>query len=94
MTQLSFAALDYRNTKKHPKRERFFGEMDTVVPWATLLGLIGLHHPKAGNGRRPYPLEVMLGIHCLKQWKQLSDLGVEEALYDIQPSIRWTETWP
>jgi IS5 family transposase len=58
--------------------------MDAVVPWATLLGLIEPHYPKAGNGRRPYPLEVMLRIYFLQQWYQLSDPGAEEALYDIQ----------
>ena len=84
MTQLSFATLDHRHKKKQTKRERFLGEMDAVVPWATLLGLIEPHYPKAGNGRRPYPLEVMLRIYFLQQWYQLSDPGAEEALYDIQ----------
>ena len=84
MTQLSFATLDHRNKKKQTKRERFLGEMDTVVPWATLVGLIEPHYPKAGKGRRPYPLEVMLRIYFLQQWYQLSDPGAEEALYDIQ----------
>ena len=84
MTQLSFATLDHRNKKKQTKRERFLGEMDTVVPWATLVGLIEPHYPKGGKGRRPYPLEVMLRIYFLQQWYQLSDPGAEEALYDIQ----------
>jgi len=84
MTQLSFATLDHRNKKKQTKRERFLGEMDAVVPWATLVGLIEPHYPKAGKGRRPYPLDVMLRIYFLQQWYQLSDPGAEEALYDIQ----------
>ena len=49
MAQLSFAALDHRNKKKQTKRERFLGEMDAVVPWATLLGLIEPHDSKAGR---------------------------------------------
>ena len=84
MTQLSFATLDHRNKKKQTKRERFLGEMDAVVPWATLVGLIEPHYPKAGKRRRPYPLDVMLRIYFLQQWYQLSDPGAEEALYDIQ----------
>ena len=84
MTQLSFATLDHRNKKKQTKRERFLGEMDAVVPWATLVGLIEPHYPQAGKGRRPYPLDVMLRIYFLQQWYQLSDPGAEEALYDIQ----------
>ena len=84
MTQLSFATLDHRNKKKQTKRERFLGEMDAVVPWAVLLSLIEPYYPKAGKGRRPYPLDVMLRIYFLQQWYQLSDPGAEEALYDIQ----------
>jgi IS5 family transposase len=84
MSQLSFATLDHRNKKKQTKRERFLAEMDVVVPWSALLGLIEPHYPKAGNGRRPYPMAVMLRIYFLQQWYQLSDPGAEEALYDIQ----------
>ena len=42
------------------------------------------YYPKSGNGRRAYPLVVMLRIYFLQQWYQLSDPGAEEALYDIQ----------
>jgi len=84
MTQLSFATLAHRHKKKQTKREKFLAEMDAVVPWALLLALIEPYYPKAGNGRRPHPLEVMLRIYFLQQWYQLSDPGAEEALYDIQ----------
>ena len=84
MTQLSFATLDHQNKKKRTKRETFLAEMDAVVPWALLAALIEPFYPKVGNGRKPYPLEVMLRIYFLQQWYQLSDPGAEEALYDIQ----------
>ena len=84
MTQLSFATLDHQNKKKRTKREAFLAEMDEVVPWTKLLGLIEPFYPKAGNGRRPYDLSVMLRIYFLQQWYQLSDPGAEDALYDIQ----------
>jgi IS5 family transposase len=84
MTQLSFSTLDHQNKKKRTKREVFLAEMEAVVPWALLLELIEPYYPKAGNGRRPYPLAVMLRIYFLQQWYQLSDPGAEEALYDIQ----------
>ncbi len=82
--QLSFATLDHQYKKKRTKREVFLAEMDQVVPWALLIALIEPYYPKAGNGRRPYALEVMLRIYFLQQWYQLSDPGAEEALYDIQ----------
>jgi IS5 family transposase len=83
MRQLSFATLEHQTKKKQTKRETFLAEMDQVVPWAQLMALIEPHYPKAGNGRRPYGLEVMLRIYFLQQWYQLSDPGAEEALYDI-----------
>ena len=84
MSQISFASLDFATKKKRTKREKFLAEMDAVVPWAALLALIEPHYPKAGKGRRPYLLEVMLRVYFLQQWYQLSDPGAEEALYDIQ----------
>ena len=69
---------------KQTKRELFLAEMDQVVPWARLLGLIEPHYPKANpeGGRPPLPLERMFRIYCLQQWYNLSDPGAEEALYD------------
>ena len=37
---------------------------------------------KAGNGRRPVGLAIMLRIYFVQQWFNLSDPGVEEALYE------------
>ena len=57
--------------------------MDDLLPWDKLLGVIEPVYPKAGNGRRPYPLETMLRIHCMQQWYNLSDEAMEDALYEI-----------
>ena len=50
-----------------------------------LLTQIEPHYPKAGLGRRPYPLETMLRLHLLQRWYALSDPAMEEALYEIAP---------
>jgi transposase, IS5 family len=70
-----------RYTKK-TKRALFLEEMEQVVPWRALGGLIEPHYPKAGNGRPPVGVERMLRIYFLQQWFNLSDPAVEEALYD------------
>jgi transposase, IS5 family len=70
-----------RYTKK-TRRAMFLEEMEQVVPWRKLCGLIEPHYPKPGNGRRPKELETMLRIYFLQQWFNLADPGVEEALYD------------
>ena len=53
-----------------------------MVPWGELCALIEPVYPKAGDGRPPMELERMLRIYFLQQWFNLSDPGVEEALYD------------
>jgi len=85
--QTTFASLAWAGKKKQTKREKFLCEMDRVVPWERLLGLIEPHYPKAGNGRRPIGLDRMLRIYFVQQWYGLSDPGMEEALYDIE-SVR------
>lgn len=83
MTQLSFSDAEHAGKRKRTRREVFLAEMEQVVPWEALLGLIEPHYPKAGRGRHPYGLETMLRIHFLQQWYALSDPGMEEALYEI-----------
>jgi IS5 family transposase len=70
-----------RYTKK-TKRALFLEEMEQVVPWGELCALIEPHYPKAGNGRPPVGLERMLRVYFLQQWFNLSDPGLEEAMYD------------
>jgi IS5 family transposase len=81
-TQLSFNSLAFQEKKKVTKREQFLSEMEQVVPWSLLESLIEPHYPKAGNGRPPMPLKTMVRIYCMQQWFQLSDPGMEDALYD------------
>jgi IS5 family transposase len=64
------------------RRELFLDEMDLVVPWAELEALVEPHYPKAGNGRRPVGLQIMLRTYFMQQWFNLSDPGVEEAFYE------------
>jgi transposase, IS5 family len=70
-----------RYTRK-TRRALFLEEMEQVVPWRELCALIEPHYPKPGNGRPPVGVERMLRIYFLQQWFNLSDPGVEEALYD------------
>ena len=89
MRQPTFAALAYANKKKKTRRERFLEEMDQVVPWPQLIKVISKHYPKPGNGRPPLGLEKMLRIYFLQQWFNLSDPGMEDALYDIESLRRF-----
>jgi transposase, IS5 family len=89
MKQQSLASLTYEGMKKRTKRGKFLSEMEQVIPWERLLKLIEPHYPKAGKGRQPMGLNVMLRIYCLQQWYGLSDPGAEEALYDMESMRRF-----
>jgi IS5 family transposase len=83
MSQISFSDAEYAGKRKKTRREVFLEEMELVVPWKALLGLIEPHSPVAGRGRRPYPLDSMLRVHLMQNWFALSDPAMEEALYEI-----------
>ena len=89
MEGLSFASLAYDNKKKKTRREKFLQDMERVIPWKDLVEDIEEYYPKAGNGRQPMPLEMMLRIYCMQQWYALSDPAMEDALYDIESMRRF-----
>jgi len=76
---------------KVTRRAQFLADMDQVMPWDKLIGLIRPHYPTMGEqgGRPPIPLERMLRVYCLQLWFNLSDPGVEEALYDSDTMRRF-----
>ncbi len=91
MTQLSFLDMDYGLKKRKTRREVFLEKMDALIPWHSLIEQIQPHyHGTRDNGRggRPaWPLELMLRIHMVQLFYNLSDPGMEDALYEIN-SIR------
>jgi transposase, IS5 family len=89
--QRAFPSLTHAMKTKQTRRERFLSEMEVVVPWARLLGLVEPHYPKAGSkgGRPPMPLETMLRIYFLQNWYALSDPMAEETLYDSEAMRRF-----
>lgn len=61
-----------------------------MVPWGKLVEVIEPYYPKPeGAGRRPIGIERMLRIHFVQHWFNLSDPGVEEALYDSRALRRF-----
>ena len=81
--QLTFADSEFNSKRRQTRKEAFFARMDALLPWPRMLAVIEPVYPKSGNGRRPYPLETMLRIHCMQQWYNLSDGAMEDALYEI-----------
>ena len=81
------AALNLNLSVKKTRKQVFLEQMDKVVPWAALVGLIVPYYPEGKTGRPPFSLETMLRIHFLQQWFTLSDPGMEEAFFDT-PLLR------
>jgi IS5 family transposase len=83
MQQRSLASESvFEKYGRKSRRELFLDEMEQIVPWAELLALVKPHYAKAGKGRQPVGLSIMLRTYFVQQWFNLSDPGVEEALYE------------
>jgi IS5 family transposase len=70
MKQISFADAESAAKKRVTCRERFLGEMEQVVPWAALLGVLAPHYfpgAEGWRGRPPIGLERMLRMYFLQQ---------------------------
>ncbi|MDP2365173.1 MAG: IS5 family transposase [Ignavibacteria bacterium] len=80
MSQGSF--LQIALNKKKLKCERFLDEMDLVVPWDLMMAKIKPYYQEQTMGRTKTELRMLLKIYCLQQWYDLSDPGMEEAIYD------------
>ena len=76
------SSLDLNLSTKRTRKQELLAQMELVVPWAALVELIAPYYPEGKNGRPPFALQTMLRIHCMQQWFDLSDLGMEEAFFD------------
>ena len=84
-----FSDLEYQGKKRKTRREMFLDRVDGLIPWQKLEDRIQPFYPKAGRGRHPYPLSVMLRVHCIQLFYNLSDPGMEDLLYESDPVRRF-----
>jgi IS5 family transposase len=83
MRQITLAnQASFEKYARPSRREQFLNTMETVVPWSELEALIAPYYPKAGNGRQPVGLSILLRTYFLQHWFNLSDPGAEDALYE------------
>ena len=87
MEQATIAELEHDSKRRRTLREIFLEKMDRLVPWERLEKRIEPFYPRAGCGRRPYPLRTMLRVHCVQLFHDLSDPGMEDLLYEVE-SVR------
>ena len=81
--QITLATAGFERYSKTTRRAQFLDEMNQVIPWNRLCQIVERHYPVGGGpGRPPIGVERMLRMYFLQHWFNLSDPGVEEALYD------------
>jgi transposase, IS5 family len=77
--QASFLSIAHQ---KKLRCEKFLNEMERVMPWQKMIDAIAPFYAEKSVGRKHKELKMMLKIHFLQQWYDLSDPGIEEAIYD------------
>ena len=82
MSQQTFSDIEYAQRKRKTKREEFLDTMEAIIPWKEWLDLIRPVYYKSEHGRPPRRLELMLRMYLVQAWFNLSDAGVEDAIYD------------
>ena len=82
MKQQTFSDIEYSGRKRKTKREEFLDSMDQIIPWDSWVDMIRPYYYKNRRGRRPRNIETMLRMYLMQNWFNLSDEGIEEAIYD------------
>lgn len=82
MKCLTLSDIEYGRRKRKTKREEFLRIMDDIIPWGEWVAYIIPHYPAGKRGRPPMGIEKMLRMYLLQCWFNLSDEGLEDAIYD------------
>ena len=80
--QMTFSDMEYSRRKKRTQKEKFLQEMNEIIPWTEWINKIEPYYPKGKRGRPPRGIEVMLRMYLLQIWFNLSDEGLEDAVYE------------
>ncbi|MFS1526117.1 IS5 family transposase [Microbulbifer sp. 2304DJ12-6] len=84
MHQVTFAEAEYRSKRRQTRREKFLAKMEALIPWQRLHDRSEPFYHNNDRGPRAYSLDVMLRIHCMQLFYNLSDPAMEDALYEIE----------
>lgn len=82
MSQQTFSDIEYGKRKRKTKRDEFLEIMNKIIPWDEWVVFIVPYYYKGKRGRSPKGIEKMLRMYLLQMWFNLSDEGIEDAIYD------------
>lgn len=77
--QASFLSIAHN---KKLRCETFLSEMDQIIPWGRFMERVLPHYTEKEVGRKHKELKMMLKIYFAQKWYDLSDPGMEDAIYD------------
>ena len=80
--QQSFTDLEYANRKRKTKREEFLEMTEEIIPWDKWANIIVSFYPSGKRGRPTRGIETILRMYLFQNWFNLSDEGIEDAIYD------------
>jgi len=91
MKQQTFSDMEYSNRRKKTKRDKFLEIMEEIIPWDEWVALVKPYYFSGKRGRPPMGIEKMLRMYLLQIWFNLSDEGVEDAIYDSYAMRKFLE---
>lgn len=81
--QQTFSDMEYGKRYRKTRKDDFLEAMQEIIPWEEWIALVvPYYYPEWQRGRKPLGIEVMLRMYLLQCWFNLSDEGVEDAIYD------------
>ncbi len=92
MKQESISDMEHSCRKKKTKREEFLEIRNEIIPWDEWPSLIVPRYSSGKRGRPPSGTETMLRMYLLQCWFNLSDEGVEDAIYDSYAMRRFMKS--
>ena len=82
MKRPTLSDIEYGRRKRTTKRDEFLRIMNDSIPWDEWVAYIEPYYPEGKRGRPPMGIEKMLRMYLLQCWFNLSDEGLEDAIYD------------
>lgn len=82
MKQQTFSDIENSSRKRKAKRKELLDIMNDIIPWDEWVAMIQPLYFNGKRGRPPRGIEAMLLMYLVQALFNLSDEGVEDAIYD------------
>ena len=80
--EMTLTDVEYNQRKRVTRKEEFLNAMDKIIPWQKWIEKIDKFYYHNKLGRKARDIETMLRMYLMQIWFNLSDEGIEDAIYD------------